>query len=147
MNGFSAPSALQFEGGGVHVADVEPLLFHLSVRQQAVPRQREPAPAFAAARHPPKACPFEQKDGAVGVGEVGGVDVAIWMVSTPHSRESLSDALGEASRQAVGSHVEGVHLLEQTHVDQIGLIWKVTPEEHAHAIKATTNQCVVLAKY
>lgn len=146
MNGFSAPSALQFEGGGVHVADVEPLLFHLLVRQQAVPRQREPAPAFAAARHPPEARPFEQKDGAVGVGEVGGVDVAVWMVSALHGGEHLSDALGEASGQAVGSHVEGVHLLEQTQVDRIGLIGKVTPE-HAHAIKSTTNQSVVLAEY
>lgn len=123
---FSAPSALQFEGGGVHVADVEPLLLHLLVRQQAVPRQREPAPAFAAARHPPKARPFEQKDGAVGVGEVGGVDAAIRMVSALDGGENLSDALGEASRQAVRSHVEGVHLLDQTQVDRIGLIWKVT---------------------
>lgn len=129
MNGFSAPSALQFEGGGVHVADVEPLLFHLLVRQQAVPRHREPAPAFAAARHPPKARPFEQKDGAVGVGEVGGVDVATWMVSALHGGENLSDALGEASRQAVRSDVEGVHLLEQTPVGRIGLIWKGTPDK------------------
>lgn len=127
MEGFSAPSALQLEGGGVHVADVEPLPSHLLVRQQAVPRQREPAPAFAAARHAPKARPFEQKDGAVGVGEVGGVDVAIWMVSALHGGENLSDALGEASRQAVRPDAEGVHLLEQTHADWIGLIWKVTP--------------------
>lgn len=123
---FSAPSALQFEGGGVHVADVEPLLLHLLVRQQAVPRQREPVPALAAARHPPEARPFEQKDGAVGVGEVGGVDVAIRMVSALNGGENLSDALGEASRQDVRSHVEGVHLLDQTQVDRIGLMWKVT---------------------
>lgn len=107
-------SAMQFEGGGMDAADVEPLLFHFLVRQQAVARQREPAAAFAAARHSPKARPLEQEDGAVGVGEVGSVDVAIWMVSARHGGENLSEVFGEASRQAVCFGVERVHLLEQT---------------------------------
>lgn len=97
----------------MNVADVEPLLLHLLVRQQAVPRQSQPPSAFAAAHHSPKARPLEQKDGAVGVGEVGGVDVAIWMVSALHGGENVSDVFGEASRQAVGFAVERVHLSEQ----------------------------------
>lgn len=98
----------------MNIADVEPLLFHLLVWQQAIPRQSEPPLAFTAAHHSPKARPLEQKDGAVGVGEVGGVDVAIWMVSALHGGENISDVFGEASRQAVGFAVERVHLLEQT---------------------------------
>lgn len=97
----------------MNVADVEPLLIHLLVWQQAIPRQKGPAPAFAAAHHLPEARALEQKDGVVGVGEVGGVDVAIWMVSALHCRENFSDVFGEASRQAVGFHVEGVHLFER----------------------------------
>lgn len=98
----------------MNIADVEPLLFHLLVWQQAISRQREPTPAFAAAQHSPKARPLEQKDGAVGVGEVGSVDVAIWMVSALHGGENVSDVSGEASRQAVRFDVECVHLFEQT---------------------------------
>lgn len=107
-------SALQFEGGGMDAADVEPLLFHLLVWQQTIARQREPAAAFATAHHSPKARPLEQKDGAVGVGEVGSVDVAIWMVSMLHGGENISEVFGEASRQAVRFGVERVHLFEQT---------------------------------
>lgn len=98
----------------MNIADVEPLLFHLLVWQQAISRQREPTPAFAAAHHSPKARPLEQKDGAVGVGEVGSVDVAIWMVSVLHGGENVSDVSGEASRQAVRFDVECIHLFEQT---------------------------------
>lgn len=98
----------------MHIADVEPLLFHLLVGQQAISRQREPAPAFATAHHSPKARPLEQKDGAVGVGEVGSVDIAIWMVAALHGGENISDLFGEASRQAVRLGVECVHLFEQT---------------------------------
>ena len=98
----------------MNIADVEPLLLHLLVWQQAISRQREPAPAFAAAHHSPKARPLEQKDGAVGVGEVGSVYVAIRMVSVLHGRENFSDVFGEASRQAVHFDVECVHLFEQS---------------------------------
>lgn len=97
----------------MHVADVKPLLFHLLVWQQAVPRQREPAPAFTAARHSPEARPLEQEDGVVGVGEVGGVDAAVRMVSALRGGENVPDVLGEAARQAVRFHVERVHLFER----------------------------------
>lgn len=107
-------SAIEFESGGMNIADVKPLLFHLLVRQQAISRQREPTPAFAAAHHSPKARSLEQKYGAVGVGEVGSVDVAIWMVSALYGGENVSDVFGEASRQAVRFGVECVHLFEQT---------------------------------
>lgn len=96
------------------VADVEPLLVHLLVRQQAVPGQKRPATTLTVAQHSPVARALEQKDGIVGVGEVGGVDVAIRMVSALHGRENISDVFGEAPRQAVGFHVERVHLCEQT---------------------------------
>lgn len=97
----------------MNVADVEPVLIHLLVWQQAIPRQRGPVPAIAAAQHLPEARALEQKDGVVGVGEVGSVDVAIWMVSAHHWRENVSDVFGEASCQAVGFHVKRVHLFEQ----------------------------------
>lgn len=96
------------------VADVEPLLVHLLVRQEAVPGQKRLAPTLTVAQHSPVARALEQKDGIMGVGEVGGVDVAIWMVSALHGGENISDVFGEASRQAVGFHVERVHLCEQT---------------------------------
>lgn len=112
------------------VADVEPLLVHLLVRQQAVPGQKWPAPTLTVAQHSPVARALEQKDGIVGVGEVGGVDVAIWMVSALHGRENISDVFGEASRQAVGFHVECVHLCEQTVVVVALLVY------HKHANKS-----------
>lgn len=98
----------------MYVADVEPLLIHLPVWQQAVAWQRGPAPALAAARHLPETRALEEKDCIVGVGEVGSVDATIWMVSGLHRREDFSDVFGEASCQAAGFHVEGVNLFEQT---------------------------------
>lgn len=107
------PSAGQFQSSGMNVANVKPLLVHLPVWQQAVSRQRGPAPALAAARYLPEARALEQEDGAVGVGEVGSVDVAIWMVSSLHRRENVSDGFGEASCQAAGFHAECKHLFGQ----------------------------------
>lgn len=95
------------------VADVEPLLVHLPVRQDAVPGKEWAAAALAVAQHSPEAGALEQEDGAVAVGEVGGVDVAAWMVSAYHSRKDVLNVFGEASRQAAGFHIKGVHLREQ----------------------------------
>lgn len=95
------------------VADVEPLLLHLPVRQDTVPGKERAASALPVAQHSPEAGALEQKDGAVAVGEVGGVDVAAWMVSAHYGREDVSDVFGEASGQAVGVHIKGVHLREQ----------------------------------
>lgn len=106
------------------VADVEPLLVHLLVWQQAVPGQKRLAPTLTVAQHSPVARALEQKDGIVGVGEVGGVDVAIWMVSALHGGENISDVFGEASRQAVGFHVVNVHLCEQTVVVALSVYHK-----------------------
>lgn len=94
------------------VADVEPLLLHLPVRQDAVPGKEWAAPALTVAQHSPEAGALEQEDGAVAVGEVGGVNVAAWMVSAHHSREDVPDVFGEAPGQAAGVHVKGVHLHE-----------------------------------
>lgn len=96
------------------VTDVEPLLLHLPVRQDAVLGQEGAAPALSVAQHSPEARALEQEDGAVAVGEVGGVDVAARMVSAHHGGENVPDVFGEASGQAAGVHVEGVHLREQT---------------------------------
>lgn len=96
------------------VADVEPLLVHLLVRQDAVPGKEWAAPALAVAQHSPEAGALEQEDGAVAVGEVGGVDVAAWMVSAHHSRKDVPNVFGESSGQAAGFHIKGVHLREQT---------------------------------
>lgn len=96
------------------VADVEPLQLHVPVRQEAVPGKGRAAPALAVAQHSPEAGALHQEDGAVAVGEVGGVDVAAWMVSAHHGREDVPDVFGEASGQAVGVHVKGVHLHGQT---------------------------------
>ena len=112
----AAPSAGEFECGGMHIADVKPLLIHLLVWQQAISRQRGPAPAIATAHHLPETCALEQKDGIVGVGEVGSVDVAIWMVPALHWRENVSDVFGKAPRQAVGFDTECIHLFEQIFV-------------------------------
>lgn len=49
----------------------------------------------------------------MSVGEVGSVNVAIWMVSALHGGENISDAFGEASCQAVGVDIESIHLFEQ----------------------------------
>lgn len=108
----------------MNVADVEPLPAHLPVWQQAILRQKGPAPAFTAARHLPESCALEQKDGAVGVGEVGSVDVAIWMVSALHWRENVSDGFGEASRQAAGFHTECKHLFGQ----KSAWLWQIKEE-------------------
>lgn len=97
----------------MNVADVKPLLIHLLVWQQAIPWQKGPAPAIAATHHLPEARPLEEKDGIVGVGEVGSVDAAIWMVPAHHWRENISDVFGEAFCQAVGFHIESIHLFEQ----------------------------------
>lgn len=97
----------------MNVADVEPVLIHLLVWQQPISRQEGPAPAIAAPQHLPEARALEEEDGVVGVGEVRCIDAAIWMVSAHHWRENVSDVFGEASRQAVGFHVERVHLFEQ----------------------------------
>lgn len=103
----------------MNVADVEPVLLHLLVWQQAISRQRGPAPAVPAADHLPEACALQKKDGIVRVGEVGGIDVATWMVAARHGRENMSDVFGEASRQAVGLHVKCKHLLEQIIVNSV----------------------------
>lgn len=98
----------------MNIADVEPVLIHLFVWQQAISWQRGPAPTITAVHHLPEACALEKKDGIVGVGEVGSVNVAIWMISTHHWRENISDVFGEASCQAIGLHIECIHLFEQT---------------------------------
>lgn len=95
-------------------ADVKPLLLHLPVRQDAVPGKERAAPALAVAQHLPEAGALEQEYGAVAVREVGGVDVAAWMVSAHHGGEDVPDVFGKAAGQAAGVHVEGVHLREQT---------------------------------
>lgn len=96
------------------VADVEPLLLHLPVRQDAIPGQEGAAAALAVAQDSPEARALEQEDGAVTVGEVGGVDVAARMVSAHHCGEDVPDVFWETSGQSAGVHVEGVHLREQT---------------------------------
>lgn len=97
----------------MHIADVKPLLIHLLVRQQAISREKGPAPTITAAHHLPETRALEQKDGIVGVGEVGRIDAAIWMVSAFHWRENISDLFGKASCQPVGFYSERIHLFEQ----------------------------------
>lgn len=97
----------------MNVADVEPVLIHLLVWQQAIPWQKGPAPAFTAAHHLPEARVLKEKESIVGVGEVSSVNVAIWMVPAHYWGENISDVFGEASCQAVGFHVECIHLFEQ----------------------------------
>lgn len=97
----------------MNVADVEPALIHLLVWQQAIARQEGPAPAIAAAHHLPEACVLKEKESTVGVGEVSGVDVAIWMVPAHYWGEYILDVFREASCQAAGFRVECIHLFEQ----------------------------------
>lgn len=92
------------------VADVEPLLLHLLVRQDAVPGKERVPPTLTVAKHPPVAGSFEQEYGVVAVGEVGGVDVAAWMVSAHHGREDVPDLFGKSTGEAAGVNVKGKHL-------------------------------------
>lgn len=97
----------------MNVADVEPLLLHLPVREDAVPGDEGAVPALAVAQHSPEAGALKQEDGAVAVGEVGSVDVAARMVPAHHCREDVPDVFGESSGQPVGVHVKGVNLRER----------------------------------
>lgn len=126
----------------MNIADVEPVLIHLLVWQQAISWQRGPAPAFAAAHHLPETRALEEKDGVVGVGEVGSINVAIWMVSAHHWRENISDVFGEASCQAVGPHVESIHLFEQIIV--FPLIEKSVQLQHGNKSQRTSSSCVCM---
>lgn len=128
----AAPSAGQFECSGMNVADVKPVLVHLLVRQQPISRQERPAPAIAAAHHLPEVSAFEEKDCIVGVGEVGSVDVAIWMVSARHWRENFSNVFGEASCEPVGLYIKCIHLFEQIMVLCISVCRNQSITAHIH---------------
>lgn len=49
----------------------------------------------------------------MSVGEVGSVNVAIWMVCVHHRRENISDVFWEPSCQVVGFHAECIHLFKE----------------------------------
>lgn len=89
------------------------MLIHLLMWQQAISWQKGPSPAITTAHYLPEAYALEKKDGIVSVGEVGSVNVAIWMVCVHHRRENISDVFWEPSCQVVGFHAECIHLFKE----------------------------------
>lgn len=94
------------------VTDVEPLLLHLSSRQQAVVGQRALHPAFPPSHHPPVGGALYQEEGVVRVREIRSVQVTHGMVTWGQGGKQLCDFLRRIRGQLVSLDAEPINLGE-----------------------------------
>lgn len=97
------------------ITHIEPLLGDGLPREQAVGRQpRAPLPVLGAG-HPPVGAAFEQEDGPVRIGEVGGVQAPERVVPRLDRGEDLSHLLRGRTKDLVSVDIERKHLQGREH--------------------------------